>query len=371
MTPQLKEKESLIAQIEQKDVLLSYPFENIKSFTNLLYEAARDDSVVSIKMTLYRLAVRSQIVDALVEAAENGKEVVVLVELRARFDEESNIEYSRKLEEAGCRVIYGLSGLKVHSKLCLITRKTEKGLEYITQIGTGNYNEKTSTLYTDLSLITAKQEIGKEAAEVFACLLRGETIEETHVLLVAPKCLQNKVLDMIDDEICHAKNREEAYIGIKINSLTDKYLIQKMIEASQAGVTIELIVRGSCCLVAGVPDLTEHITVRSIVGRFLEHNRIYIFGTGESQQVYIASADLMTRNTRRRVEVGAPVYDADIRKRIVGMFRIMMQDNVKARIQQPDGTYRRAERTEPLLNAQEYFYEQAYQAVRSEAQKKQ
>lgn len=226
MTPQLKEKESLIAQIEQKDVLLSYPFENIKSFTNLLYEAARDDSVVSIKMTLYRLAVRSQIVDALVEAAENGKEVVVLVELRARFDEESNIEYSRKLEEAGCRVIYGLSGLKVHSKLCLITRKTEKGLEYITQIGTGNYNEKTSTLYTDLSLITAKQEIGKEAAEVFACLLRGETIEETHVLLVAPKCLQNKVLDMIDDEICHAKNREEAYIGIKINSLTDKVIIE-------------------------------------------------------------------------------------------------------------------------------------------------
>ena len=221
MTDQLKDKESLIGQIEKKDVLLSYPFENIKSFTNLLNEAAKDESVVSIKITLYRLADKSQIVDALVDAAENGKEVVVLVELRARFDEESNIEYSRKLEEAGCRVIYGLNGYKVHSKLCLITRKTDNGLSYITQIGTGNYNEKTSKLYTDLSLITAKEEIGKEAAEVFACLLRGETIEETHMLLVAPKCLQNKVLALIDEEIEHAKNNEPAYVGIKINSLTD------------------------------------------------------------------------------------------------------------------------------------------------------
>ena len=221
MTDQLKDKESLIGQIEKKDVLLSYPFENIKSFTNLLNEAAKDESVVSIKMTLYRLADKSQIVDALVDAAENGKEVVVLVELRARFDEESNIEYSRKLEEAGCRVIYGLNGYKVHSKLCLITRKTDNGLSYITQIGTGNYNEKTSKLYTDLSLITANEEIGKEAAEVFACLLRGETIEETHMLLVAPKCLQNKVLALIDEEIEHAKNNEPAYAGIKINSLTD------------------------------------------------------------------------------------------------------------------------------------------------------
>ena len=221
MTDQLMDKESLIGQIEKKDVLLSYPFENIKSFTNLLNEAAKDESVVSIKMTLYRLADKSQIVDALVDAAENGKEVVVLVELRARFDEESNIEYSRKLEEAGCRVIYGLNGYKVHSKLCLITRKTDNGLSYITQIGTGNYNEKTSKLYTDLSLITANEEIGKEAAEVFACLLRGETIEETHMLLVAPKCLQNKVLALIDEEIEHAKNNEPAYVGIKINSLTD------------------------------------------------------------------------------------------------------------------------------------------------------
>ena len=287
-TPQLNDKESLIPQILEKDVLLSYPFESMKSFINLLYEAAEDESVVSIKMTLYRLANKSQIVDALVEAAENGKEVVVLVELRARFDEENNIEYSRKLEEAGCHVIYGLNGYKVHSKLCLISRKTEQGVSYVTQIGTGNYNEKTSALYTDLSLITGNQEIGKEAAEVFAALLRGETVEETHLLLVAPKCLQNKVLDMIEEEIQHVKNGEEGYIGIKINSLTDKVIISKLVEASQAGVKIEMIVRGICCLIPGVKGYTENITVISIVGRFLEHSRIYRFGTKERENVYMA-----------------------------------------------------------------------------------
>ena len=361
MTPQLNDKQSLIAQIEQKDVLLSYPFENIKSFTNLLYEAARDDSVVSIKMTLYRLAVRSQVVDALVEAAENGKEVVVLVELRARFDEESNIEYSRKLEEAGCRVIYGLNGFKVHSKLCLITRKTEKGLEYITQIGTGNYNEKTSTLYTDLSLITAKQEIGKEAAEVFACLLRGETIEETHVLLVAPKCLQNKVLAMIDDEICHAKKGEDAYVGIKINSLTDKVIIEKLVEASQAGVKIEMVVRGICCLIPGIPGYTENIKIVSIVGRFLEHSRIYRFGTPEREKIYIASADFMTRNTIRRVEVAAPVLDDTLRARLDGMFDTMMKDDEKGQELTADGDYvDRDINNEDKLDSQELFYETAY-----------
>ena len=360
MTPQLNDKQSLIAQIKQKDVLLSYPFENIKSFTNLLYEAARDDSVVSIKMTLYRLAVRSQVVDALVEAAENGKEVVVLVELRARFDEESNIEYSRKLEEAGCRVIYGLNGFKVHSKLCLITRKTEKGLEYITQIGTGNYNEKTSTLYTDLSLITAKQEIGKEAAEVFACLLRGETIEETHVLLVAPKCLQNKVLAMIDDEICHAKKGEDAYVGIKINSLTDKVIIEKLVEASQAGVKIEMVVRGICCLIPGIPGYTENIKIVSIVGRFLEHSRIYRFGTPEREKIYIASADFMTRNTIRRVEVAAPVLDDTLRARLDEMFDTMMKDDEKGKELIADGDYVDRDINEEKLDSQELFYETAY-----------
>ena len=326
-TPQLNDKESLIPQILEKDVLLSYPFESMKSFINLLYEAAEDKSVVSIKMTLYRLANKSQIVDALVEAAENGKEVVVLVELRARFDEENNIEYSRKLEEAGCRVIYGLNGYKVHSKLCLISRKTEQGVSYVTQIGTGNYNEKTSALYTDLSLITGNQEIGKEAAEVFAALLRGETVEETHLLLVAPKCLQNKVLDMIEEEIQHVKNGEEGYIGIKINSLTDKVIISKLVEASQAGVKIEMIVRGICCLIPGVKGYTENITVISIVGRFLEHSRIYRFGTKERENVYIASADFMTRNTLRRVEVAAPVLDERLKNQLDWMFETMMKDD--------------------------------------------
>lgn len=358
-TPQLNDKESLIPQILEKDVLLSYPFESMKSFINLLYEAAEDESVVSIKMTLYRLANKSQIVDALVEAAENGKEVVVLVELRARFDEENNIEYSRKLEEAGCRVIYGLNGYKVHSKSCLISRKTEQGVSYVTQIGTGNYNEKTSALYTDLSLITGNQEIGKEAAEVFAALLRGETVEETHLLLVAPKCLQNKVLDMIE-EIQHVKNGEEGYIGIKINSLTDKVIISKLVEASQAGVKIEMIVRGICCLIPGVKGYTENITVISIVGRFLEHSRIYRFGTKERENVYIASADFMTRNTLRRVEVAAPVLDERLKNQLDWMFETMMKDDEKGKCLTEKGIYVDRNLHVQKLNSQECFYEAAY-----------
>lgn len=359
-TPQLNDKKSLIPQILKKDVLLSYPFESMKSFINLLYEAAEDESVVSIKMTLYRLANKSQIVDALVEAAENGKEVVVLVELRARFDEENNIEYSRKLEEAGCRVIYGLNGYKVHSKLCLISRKTEQGVSYVTQIGTGNYNEKTSALYTDLSLITGNQEIGKEAAEVFAALLRGETVEETHLLLVAPKCLQNKVLDMIEEEIQHVKNGEEGYIGIKINSLTDKVIISKLVEASQAGVKIEMIVRGICCLIPGVKGYTENITVISIVGRFLEHSRIYRFGTKEREKVYIASADFMTRNTLRRVEVAAPVLDERLKNQLDWMFETMMKDDEKGKCLTEKGIYVDRNLHVQKLNSQECFYEAAY-----------
>ena len=370
MTDQLNDKESLIGQIEKKDVLLSYPFENIKSFTNLLNEAAKDESVVSIKMTLYRLADKSQIVDALVDAAENGKEVVVLVELRARFDEESNIEYSRKLEEAGCRVIYGLNGYKVHSKLCLITRKTDNGLSYITQIGTGNYNEKTSKLYTDLSLITANEEIGKEAAEVFACLLRGETIEETHRLLVAPKCLQNKVLALIDEEIEHAKNNEPAYVGIKINSLTDKDIIEKLVEASQAGVKIEMIVRGICCMIPEIKGYTENITVISIVGRFLEHSRIYRFGTPEREKVYIASADYMTRNTLRRVEVAAPVLDDQLREKLDFMFDTMMKDDEKGKSLNAKGNYEDRKVNEKTIDSQELFYEMAYENAAKEVREK-
>ena len=360
MTPQLDSKAPLIPQVMKKDVLLSYPFESIKPFISLLDEAAKDESVVSIKMTLYRLADKSQIVDALVEAAENGKEVVVLVELRARFDEESNIEYSRILEEAGCRVIYGLNGFKVHSKLCLISRKTEDGVSYVTQIGTGNYNEKTSALYTDLSLITGNQAIGKEAAEVFAALLKGETVEKTDLLLVAPKCLQNRVLEMIDEEIAHAKQGEESYIGIKINSLTDKAIITKLVEASQAGVKIEMIVRGICCLIPGIEGYTENIKVVSIVGRFLEHSRIYRFGTKEREKVYLASADFMTRNTIRRVEVAAPVLDDSLKERLDWMFETMMKDNEKGKCLNASGKYVDRESNGTKLNSQELFYAMAY-----------
>lgn len=360
MTPQLDSKAPLIPQVMKKDVLLSYPFESIKPFISLLDEAAKYESVVSIKMTLYRLADKSQIVDALVEAAENGKEVVVLVELRARFDEESNIEYSRILEEAGCRVIYGLNGFKVHSKLCLISRKTEDGVSYVTQIGTGNYNEKTSALYTDLSLITGNQSIGKEAAEVFAALLKGETVEKTDLLLVAPKCLQNRVLEMIDEEIAHAKQGEESYIGIKINSLTDKAIITKLVEASQAGVKIEMIVRGICCLIPGIEGYTENIKVVSIVGRFLEHSRIYRFGTKEREKVYLASADFMTRNTIRRVEVAAPVLDDSLKERLDWMFETMMKDNEKGKCLNASGKYVDRESNGTKLNSQELFYAMAY-----------
>lgn len=362
-TVSLNSRESLLAQVEKKDVLLKYPFENIKTFTNLLHEAARDETVVSIKITLYRLASRSQIVDAVLEAAENGKDVTVLVELRARFDEESNIEYSRKLEEAGCRVIYGLSGFKVHSKLCLITRKTEEGPVYITQVGTGNYNEKTSALYTDLSLITGNQEIGKEAAKVFAALLRGEVMEETSYLLVAPRCLQNKIIHMIDEEIARKKRGEDAYIGVKVNSLTDKDIIRKLVEASQAGVRIEMIVRGICCLIPGVEGYTDHITVVSIVGRFLEHSRIYRFGKGPREKVYIASADFMTRNTVRRVEVAIPVLDKNIRRELCDMFDTMMRDDEKGKQLTGDGKYHDRKLGDVRLNSQEYFYQKAYQAI--------
>ena len=370
-SPSFQEGRSLIEQIKEEDKILSYPYESIRPFLRLLNEAAEDENVISIKMTLYRLAKQSKVVEALIEAAENGKEVVVLVELRARFDEENNIEWSRRLEEAGCQVIYGLEGYKVHSKLCLITRKTEGQVEYITQIGTGNYNEKTSRLYTDLSLMTYDQEIGEEAAAIFQALFMGETVQVSKKLLVAPNCLQNRLLDMIEEEIRHAKRGEEAYIGVKINSLTDKKLMDKLIEASQAGVEIELIVRGICCLIPGVEGYTENIRVISIVGRFLEHSRIYIFGKEEKQKIYIASADWMTRNTVHRVEVAAPVENPDLKLRLNEMFITMLSDNVQARELNSSGKYTRLQPGEEApLNSQEFFYESAYEALESQEKNK-
>lgn len=351
----------ILDQIKEKDKLLSYPYESINPFLNMLHEAANDKDVVSIKMTLYRVAKQSKVVEALIEAAENGKEVLVLVELKARFDEENNIGWSRLLEDAGCRVIYGLDGYKVHSKLCLITKKTDEQIEYYTQIGTGNYNEKTSRLYTDLSLMTYNVDIGLEAANVFQALAMGETIKHVDHLLVAPKCLQNKILNMIDEEIAHARAGEPAYIGLKMNSLTDKKIMEKLVEASCAGVRIDMVIRGICCLIPQVPGKTENIHVRSIVGRFLEHSRIYIFGSEGREKIYIASADFMTRNTLRRVEVAAPVYDEEIKARLLEMFRIMLKDNQQARQENGEGIYRILPTDEEPLNAQEYFYEQAYE----------
>ena len=359
-SPEFKDGQSILQQITQEDKLLSYPYDSIRPFLKMLTEAAEDDSVISIKMTLYRLAKQSKVIEALCEAAENGKEVVVLVELRARFDEENNIRWSRMLEEAGCQIIYGLEHYKVHSKLCLITRRGENGIQYITQIGTGNYNEKTARLYTDFSLMTANEQIGMDAARVFQALAKGEVVEDMEHLLVAPKCLQSKVIEKIEEQIQKQKNGETAYIGLKMNSLTDKRIIDKLIDASKAGVKIDMIVRGICCLIPGVEGETENIHVISVVGRFLEHSRIYIFGNGEEAQYYIGSADFMTRNTVKRVEVAAPVYSERLKKRLQDFFDLMLSDNKKARKEDAKGTYSVVECKGQPINSQELLYQEAY-----------
>lgn len=361
----LSDTRPVFSQVKSKDVLLSYPYESINSsFIRLLQESAVDPKVTSIKITLYRLARNSKVIDALCTAADNGKDVLVMIELRARFDEANNIEWSKVLQSAGCRVIYGPKDYKAHSKLLLIKRKASGGsFDYVTQIGTGNYNEKTARLYTDLTLLTADPDIAGDAEKVFACLENGGFVEETKKLLVAPLCLRNPILEMMDEQIKIAESGGNGYIAAKINSLTDKVIIRKLIEASQAGVKIELVIRGICCLIAGVEGYTENITVRSIVGRFLEHSRIYIFGEdNKDRKIYISSADYMTRNTIRRVEVAAPVLDEKLKKRLSEMFNVLMHDNVKARIMQNDGSYSRAVKNqdEKPLNSQEYFYDEAY-----------
>ena len=360
-SPDIDESRPIMDQIAQKDVLLHYPYQSIRPFLTMLTQAAHDPEVVSIRMTLYRLARDSKVVEALVEAAENGKQVDVLVELKARFDEENNIEWSRRLERAGCHVIYGIERLKVHSKLCLITRRTDDGVQYITQIGTGNYNEKTARLYTDLTYITARPEIGEEARQVFEALMLGETVDHMQTLLVAPHCLQDKLIDMIDGEIARARSGGKGLIRLKMNSLTDKTLIDKLIEASRAGVQIRMIVRGICCLRGGVEGETDNIRIISVVGRFLEHSRIYIFGEGEQARYYISSADWMTRNTLRRVEVATPILDEDAKSRLERVFDVIWRDNVQAREQQLDGSYvRRYPAGQTALSSQNWLYDEAY-----------
>ncbi len=368
----LTDNRSVFAQVKAKDMLLSYPFESMNlSFIRLLQESASDPKVTSIKITLYRLARNSKVIDALCTAAENGKEVLVMIELRARFDEANNIEWSKVLQKAGVKVIYGPKEYKAHSKLLLITRKGQNGtFDYLTQIGTGNYNEKTSAIYTDLMLLTADREIAQDAENIFDSLLNGYFVEKTNKLLVAPLCLRPQILDMLDEQITIARSGGEGYFAAKINSLSDNTVIEKLVEASQAGVKIELVVRGICCLIPGVAGYTENITVRSIVGRFLEHSRIFIFGKeGSDQKIYIGSADLMPRNTIHRVEVAAPVNDERLRRRIRDMFAVLMKDNVKARLMQSDGSYVHASASEGdiLLNSQEYLYDEAYRRLEEKA----
>ena len=360
----LSDSRSVFSQVKSKDILLSYPFESINSsFIRLLQECAVDPKVTSIKITLYRLAKGSKVIDALCTAAENGKEVLVMIELRARFDEANNIEWSKVLQKAGVKVIYGPKDYKAHSKLLLITRKAQGGnFDYLTQVGTGNYNEKTATLYTDIMLLTTDRDIAQDAEKVFNCLQNGTFVEETKKLLVAPLCLRNKILAMMDEQIQISKNGGQGYIGAKVNSLCDKTIMNKLVEASQAGVKIELVVRGICCLIPNVDGFTENITVRSIVGRFLEHSRIYIFGNEKKEQkIYISSADYMSRNTIRRVEVAIPVEGEKLKKRLWDMFTVLMSDNVKARTMMSDGTYLHVVRKEgeEAVNSQEVFYNEA------------
>lgn len=352
-------REGLLKLVAKRDILLSYPFESIKTFLNLLREAGRDREVLSIKITLYRIAPFSELAAALMAAAENGKEVLVLIELRARFDEENNINWAKRLEEAGCRVIYGPDGYKAHAKLCLITRREHGGVRYITQIGTGNYNEDTAKQYTDLCLITSDREIGLDAAHAFLSLSLGSVEGGYSALLVAPREFSSGIVRLMNLEIEKARANQGGHILLKCNSLTDSEIISKLVEASRAGVRVELIVRGLCCVRAGVPGFTDNITLISIVGRFLEHSRIYCFGDGGERQIFISSGDLMTRSTTRRVEVACPVRDIALRQRISDMLDVMLRDNVRAREQGPDWLYsQRALPGEPL-DSQEYFCENA------------
>ncbi len=339
-TPQipgyLPAQEKMLRLVQRDDVLLSYPYESMNPFLQLIREAANDPSVVSIKITIYRLASKAKLVDYLCAAAENGKDVTVLIELRARFDEQNNIDWSEKLEEAGCTIIYGFEGYKVHSKICLITRREHGAIRYITQIGTGNYNEKTAAMYTDLSLITADQSIGMDANEFFKNMMIGNLQGQYDHLLVAPVGLKSTLLKLMDEEIAKG---EQGRMIFKLNSVTDLDLMAKLRDASNAGVKITMIVRGICCILPGLPGETENLHIRSIVGRYLEHSRIYCFGTGREEKMYIASADFMTRNTERRVEVACPIYNPRIKAKIHHILEMCLKDNIRARILLPDGTY--------------------------------
>ena len=367
-TPQqpamLSAGQSLLKAALQRDILLSYPYESMEPFLQMIREAANDPAVLAIRITIYRLASKAQLVEYLCAAAENGKDVTALIELRARFDEQNNIDWSERMEEAGCKIIYGFEDYKVHSKICLITRRERGAVRHITQVGTGNYNEKTAKQYTDVSLITADERIGQDAGAFFNNMALGNLSGRYSRLFVAPTSLKNNILALMDEQIAKGK---DGYILLKFNSLTDIDVIAKLREASCAGVTVEMIVRGICCLLPGVPGHTENITVTSIVGRFLEHSRIYVFGRGDEEKMYISSADLMTRNTERRVEIACPIDDPAVRTRLHDILYAMQHDTVKARVLQPDGTYCKKPAVPDPICAQDLLMQQAIENARKQA----
>ena len=367
-TPQqptmLSAGQSLLKAALQRDILLSYPYESMEPFLQMIREAANDPAVLAIRITIYRLASKAKLVEYLCAAAENGKDVTALIELRARFDEQNNIDWSERMEEAGCKIIYGFEDYKVHSKICLITRRERGAVRHITQVGTGNYNEKTAKQYTDVSLITADERIGQDAGAFFNNMALGNLSGHYSRLFVAPTSLKNNILALMDEQIAKGK---DGYILLKFNSLTDIDVIAKLQEASCAGVTVEMIVRGICCLLPGVPGHTENITVTSIVGRFLEHSRIYVFGRGDKEKMYISSADLMTRNTERRVEIACPIDDPAVRTRLHDILYAMQHDTVKARVLQPDGTYCKKPAVQDPICAQDLLMQQAIENARKQA----
>lgn len=367
-TPQqpamLSAGQSLLKAALQRDILLSYPYESMEPFLQMIREAANDPAVLAIRITIYRLASKAKLVEYLCAAAENGKDVTALIELRARFDEQNNIDWSERMEEAGCKIIYGFEDYKVHSKICLITRRERGAVRHITQVGTGNYNEKTAKQYTDVSLITADERIGQDAGAFFNNMALGNLSGHYSRLFVAPTSLKNNILALMDEQIAKGK---DGYILLKFNSLTDIDVIAKLQEASCAGVTVEMIVRGICCLLPGVPNHTENITVTSIVGRFLEHSRIYVFGRGDEEKMYISSADLMTRNTERRVEIACPIDDPAVRTRLHDILYAMQHDTVKARVLQPDGTYCKKPAVHDPICAQDLLMQQAIENSRKQA----
>ena len=367
-TPQqpamLSAGQSLLKAALQQDILLSYPYESMEPFLQMIREAANDPAVLAIRITIYRLASKAKLVEYLCAAAENGKDVTALIELRARFDEQNNIDWSERMEEASCKIIYGFEDYKVHSKICLITRRERGAVRHITQVGTGNYNEKTAKQYTDVSLITADERIGQDAGAFFNNMALGNLSGRYSRLFVAPTSLKNNILALMDEQIAKGK---DGYILLKFNSLTDIDVIAKLREASCAGVTVEMIVRGICCLLPGVPGHTENITVTSIVGRFLEHSRIYVFGRGDEEKMYISSADLMTRNTERRVEIACPIDDPAVRTRLHDILYAMQHDTVKARVLQPDGTYCKKPAVQDPICAQDLLMQQAIENARKQA----